>query len=93
MSFKSTDYTNAKKVSHGDLRDDRPPHGRGGRASKDGLAACRRVNAMANLYAWIPANANPLKTLTKDAGPPALLSNTFQSKKYVAYIFSIHWLR
>ncbi|AVI64923.1 hypothetical protein CKQ84_02945 [Shewanella sp. WE21] len=27
-AFKSTDYTNAKKVSHGDLRDDRPPHGR-----------------------------------------------------------------
>ena len=46
-AFKSTDYTNAKKVSQGDLRDDRPPHGRGGRASKDGLAACRRVNAMA----------------------------------------------
>ncbi|WP_263265656.1 hypothetical protein [Shewanella sp. SM74] len=41
MSFKSTDYTNAKKVSHGDLRDDRPPHGRGGRASTDGLAASR----------------------------------------------------
>jgi len=27
-SFKSTDYTNAKKVIHGDLRGDRPPHGR-----------------------------------------------------------------
>ncbi len=69
------------------LRDDRPPHGRGGRASKDGLAACRRVNAMANLYAWIPANANPLKTLTKDAGPPALLSNTFQSKNMLRIYF------
>ncbi|MGI2222769.1 MULTISPECIES: hypothetical protein [unclassified Shewanella] len=32
---------NAQKASHGDLRDDRPPHGRGGRASTDGLAACR----------------------------------------------------
>jgi hypothetical protein len=117
-AFKSTDYTNAKKVSHGDLRDDRPPHGRGGRASKDGLeqhpcltasspsmalvhklrnlgfySPCRQVNAMANLYAWVPANANPLKTKTKDAGPPALLSNTFQPQKYVAYIFSIHKLR
>uniref|UniRef100_UPI004048C9CA hypothetical protein n=1 Tax=Shewanella baltica TaxID=62322 RepID=UPI004048C9CA len=24
-AFKSTDYANAKKVSHGDWRDDRPP--------------------------------------------------------------------
>ncbi|MCU8056400.1 hypothetical protein ACRN98_06180 [Shewanella oncorhynchi] len=51
MSFKSTGYVNARKVSHGDWRDDRPPHGRGGRASTDGLAASRRVNAMASLYA------------------------------------------
>ncbi|MCS6205085.1 hypothetical protein G3447_09825 [Shewanella baltica] len=35
ISFKLACYSNAKKVSHGDLRDDRPPHGRGGRASKD----------------------------------------------------------
>ncbi|MGI2046845.1 hypothetical protein [Shewanella oncorhynchi] len=35
MSFKSTGYAKAKTVSRGDLRDDRPPHGRGGRASKD----------------------------------------------------------
>ena len=41
MSFKSTGYAKAKTVSHGDLRDDRPPHGRGGRASTDGLAASR----------------------------------------------------
>ncbi|WP_293630074.1 hypothetical protein, partial [Shewanella sp. CG12_big_fil_rev_8_21_14_0_65_47_15] len=34
-------YADAKQVSHGGLRDDRPPHGRGGRASKDGLAARR----------------------------------------------------
>ena len=47
-AFKSTGYANAKKVSHGDLRDDRPPHGRGGRASTDGLAARRGANAMAN---------------------------------------------
>ncbi|MCU8007637.1 hypothetical protein L5M11_08850 [Shewanella sp. SM87] len=51
MSFKSTGYVNARKVSHSDWRDDRPPHGRGGRASTDGLAASRRVNAMASLYA------------------------------------------
>ena len=57
ISFIQTGYTSAKKVSHGDLRDDRPPHGRGGRASTDGLAARRRVNAMASLYDWIPANA------------------------------------
>ena len=48
--FKATDHTNARKVSHGDLRGDRPPHGRGGRASKDGLAASRRANAMTHLY-------------------------------------------
>ncbi|WP_157037393.1 hypothetical protein [Shewanella sp. W3-18-1] len=48
MSFKSTGYAKAKTVSHGDLRDDRPPYGRGGRASKDGLAACRLANAMAH---------------------------------------------
>jgi hypothetical protein len=30
-----------KKVNHGNLRDDRPSHGRDVRASKDGLAACR----------------------------------------------------
>ncbi len=55
MSCKSTDYANARKVRHGDWRDDRPPQGRGGRASTDGLAACRRVNAMAPppLYAYI----------------------------------------
>ena len=55
MSCKSTDYANARKVRHGDWRDDRPPYGRGGRASTDGLAACRRVNAMAPppLYAYI----------------------------------------
>jgi len=50
ISLKLTDYVDARKVSHGDLRDDRPPHGRGGRASKDGLAASRRANAMASLY-------------------------------------------
>ncbi|MGL5027039.1 MAG: hypothetical protein ACRC6P_13830 [Shewanella oncorhynchi] len=49
ISFKPACSTNAKKVSRGDLRDDRPPHGRGGRASKDGLAASRRANGMANL--------------------------------------------
>ncbi|MGI2048387.1 hypothetical protein [Shewanella oncorhynchi] len=27
-AFKSTDYANARKVCHGDWRDDRPPHGR-----------------------------------------------------------------
>ena len=48
-AFKSTDYANARKVCHGDWRDDRPPHGRGGRASKDGLAASRRANAIASL--------------------------------------------
>jgi len=38
-------------VSHGGLRDDRfvnPFTSDGGRASKDGLAACRRENAMAH---------------------------------------------
>jgi hypothetical protein len=34
------------------LRDDRPSHGRDGRASKDGLAACRRVAAMLSLYTF-----------------------------------------
>ncbi|MCS6117302.1 hypothetical protein G3492_23260 [Shewanella baltica] len=48
-AFKSTDYANARKVCHGDWRDDRPLHGRGGRASKDGLAASQRANAMASL--------------------------------------------
>jgi hypothetical protein len=43
-------YTTAKKVNHGNLRDDRPSHGRDVRASKDGLAACRRVNGKASLY-------------------------------------------
>ncbi|WP_198136731.1 hypothetical protein [Shewanella baltica] len=44
-------------MSHGDLRDDRPPHGWGGRASTDGLAASRRANAMASLCERISANA------------------------------------
>ena len=72
-AFKSTDYANARKVSHGDLRDDRPPHGRGGRASKDGLAASRRANAMASLCEWIPVNA---KLLTTEITAP----QTFLSK-------------
>jgi hypothetical protein len=45
-----------KKVNHGDLRADRPTHGRVGRASKDGLAACRRVNAMVSLYGRVSVN-------------------------------------
>ena len=40
-TLKQTGYTDVKQVIHGDWRDDRPPHGRGGRASTDGLAACR----------------------------------------------------
>ncbi|SIR12648.1 hypothetical protein SAMN05421840_10990 [Shewanella morhuae] len=28
QSFQSTGFADAKKVSYGDLRDDRPPHGR-----------------------------------------------------------------
>ncbi|WP_083820766.1 hypothetical protein [Shewanella sp. HN-41] len=36
-ALKSTGYANASKVSHGDWRDDRPPHGRGGRASQEDL--------------------------------------------------------
>jgi hypothetical protein len=52
-ALKLTAYGNAKKVNHGGLRDDRPSHGRDVRASKDGLAACRQVNAMASLYADI----------------------------------------
>ncbi|MDR6962512.1 hypothetical protein [Shewanella putrefaciens] len=43
---ESADYADAQKANHGDGRDDRPPHGRGGRASTDGLAACRRVSTM-----------------------------------------------
>jgi hypothetical protein len=45
-----TANTLTNKVNHGDLRDDRPSHGRDVRASKDGLAACRRASAMASLY-------------------------------------------
>jgi len=48
--FRSTDDTNARKASHGDLRDDRPPQGGGGRAAKEGRAASRRANAMTHLY-------------------------------------------
>jgi len=33
--LKPTGHANAKQVSHGGLRDDRPPHGRGGRAYMD----------------------------------------------------------
>jgi hypothetical protein len=66
ISLKLTGYTNAKKVRHGDWRDDRPPHGRGGRASKDGLAACRRVNAMASLYKWQAASTKLLITEVTD---------------------------
>jgi lysozyme len=44
--FKSTGDSNAKKVNHGNLRDDRPSHGRDVRLLfklrvTDGLAACR----------------------------------------------------
>ncbi|OUS53104.1 hypothetical protein BM607_004030 [Shewanella sp. SACH] len=85
MSFKSTDYANARKVSHGDLRDDRPPHGRGGRASKDGLAASRRANDMASLCEWISVNAKHLTTKITD--PLILLSNTFQSKSMLRKAF------
>ena len=75
MSFKSIGYANVRKVSYGDLRDDRPPHGRGGRASTDGLAACRRVNAMAPppLYAYINTmilSISSLETLTKHRKKP-----------------------
>jgi hypothetical protein len=41
LDFKANRNTNAKKVNHEFLRDDRPSHGRDVRASKDGLAACR----------------------------------------------------
>ena len=47
VSLKPTANNDARKLSNGDLRDDRPPHGWGGRASKDGLAARRRANAIA----------------------------------------------
>ena len=78
ISCKSTDYANARKVCHGDWRDDRPPHGRGDRASKDGLAASRRANAMASLCEWIPVNAKLLTT--EITAPQTLLSNAFLSK-------------
>ena len=63
VSLKPAADNDARKLSNGDLRDDRPPHGRslachrgiresihirrGGRASTDGLAARRRANAIA----------------------------------------------
>jgi len=50
LSIEPKDCIDAQQESHGDGRDDRPHHGRGGRASKDGLAACRWVNAMASLF-------------------------------------------
>ncbi|PTA50630.1 hypothetical protein C9I43_09030 [Shewanella morhuae] len=78
ISSKQTGFADAKQVSHGDLRDDRPPHGRGGRASKDGLAASRRANAMASLCEWIPVNAKLLTT--EITAPQTLLSNAFLSK-------------
>ena len=56
---------------------------RGGRASKDGLAATRRANAMASLCEWIPVNA---KLLTIEiTAPQTLLSNTYLfPKRYQA---------
>ena len=84
-AFKSTDYANARKVSHGDLRDDRPPHGRGGRASKDGLAASRRANTMASLCEWIFVNAKVLTTEITD--PKTLLFNTFLSQSMLRMSF------
>jgi len=48
VSLKPTANNDARKLSNGDLRDDRPPHGWGGRASKDGLAARRGASAMAH---------------------------------------------
>jgi hypothetical protein len=53
LDFKANRNSNAKKVNHECLREDRPSHGRDVRASKDGLVACRRVNVMASLYAEI----------------------------------------
>ncbi|MDR6962501.1 hypothetical protein [Shewanella putrefaciens] len=85
MSFKSTGYAKAKKVSHGDWRDDRPPHGRGGRASKDGLAASRRANAMVSLCEWIFVNAKLLTT--EITAPQTLLSNAFLSKSVLRISF------
>jgi hypothetical protein len=49
LANKLTDTTKTTEPNHGNLRDDRPSHGRDVRASTDGLAACRRVNAMARL--------------------------------------------
>ena len=85
MPLKPTDYANARKVCHGDWRDDRPPHGRGGRASKDGLAASRRANAMASLCEWIPVNAKLLTTEITD--PKTLLFNTFLSQSMLRMSF------
>jgi hypothetical protein len=51
---------------------------RGGRASKDGLAASRRANTMASLCEWISANAKLLTTEITD--PKTLLFNTFLSQ-------------
>ena len=86
ISFIQTGYTSAKKVSNGDWRDDRPPHGRGGRASKDGLAARRRANAMASQCEWIPVNAKLLTT--EITAPKTLLSNTFLSKSMLCNLFN-----
>jgi hypothetical protein len=55
LCFKFNGSTKAKKVSHGDFRDDRPSHGRDVRASTDGLAASRQVNTMVSLYTGVPA--------------------------------------
>ena len=46
QDFKANRNTNAKKVNHECLRDDRPSHGRDVRAPMDGFTACRRVNVM-----------------------------------------------
>jgi hypothetical protein len=59
LSLKLTDYANARKVSHGDLRDDRPPHGRGGRASKDGLEQHPCLTASSPSMALVHKLRNP----------------------------------
>ncbi|WP_445947144.1 hypothetical protein [Shewanella sp.] len=53
MPFESKGYTNAKKVNRGNLREDRPSHGRDVRALRDEFTACRRVNAMVSLYVGV----------------------------------------
>lgn len=57
--YKPTDDTDARKANHSDWRDDRPPHGRGGPADRDGLEQHPCLTASSPSMAFAHQLRNP----------------------------------